>query len=561
MRRPRLSLLAVILLCAGVRRAAGADAPSGPVMELPPVVVETNQERQDWQYVQLPGYEFLSLCQEDQTETFIAGIMRAHQVLRLLLPDALQGHSAVPTEFILYPQSKEQSISGPVLAQMNASAGKVSDRSSAVTILPGLRIDDDDSTEVFALINDDGRPSDASWLAIQPGYVEYLIGTRIPAMPAWLHAGLIALYTSCDVGTDSIRVPPITWVSGPKTDLLREDPDAPRTLLPLAELFRPDAPARDLDAYSADRHRVWLAEAALFIRWAHDDGQEARIAAFRRFAVRSCEGNVTEAEFKACFGYGYAQMRDILSDYLPTAVREGYVLRGDQPAPPVIRVREPSRATVARIRGDWERRAAKFMRARSVPISLTYAAQAKLSFQHALAEAPNDPAVLAGAGIAAYGAGDRDLAEPLLRKATSVHASRPDAYLDLARIVLDRAIASSPNGSGKISTAQRTEVEQIAVAGLGVEPRIPDLFGLLSDVQFRTEKPGDGSVLALIDQGAHLYQNFPVLVFRAAVLEGYYGNQGEAKWLVARALEHDLTAPDRLRFEALKVALGRPLAP
>jgi hypothetical protein len=76
-------------------------------------------------------------------------------------------------------------------------------------------------------------------------------------------------------------------------------------------------------------------------------------------------------------------------------------------------------------------------------------------------------------------------------------------------------------------------------------------------VPFRGGTPGAGLSLGLIDRGARLYQNFPLLVFRAAVLEAYAGNRDEAKWLVARGLERDLMPGERLRFERLRATLGR----
>ena len=71
-----------------------------------------------------------------------------------------------------------------------------------------------------------------------------------------------------------------------------------------------------------ERTALWRAQCALFMRWAvvHDEGRQRE--AFWRFVERLERQPPDEALFRACFGFGYADMRDRLSDYLPEAVRE-----------------------------------------------------------------------------------------------------------------------------------------------------------------------------------------------------------------------------------------------
>ena len=73
-------------LCLNLAMLAAEDRMvSGPVLELPPMVVTSNQGLV-WRYAEMPGYEILSCCSDSMTRDFMQGLARAESLVRLLVP-------------------------------------------------------------------------------------------------------------------------------------------------------------------------------------------------------------------------------------------------------------------------------------------------------------------------------------------------------------------------------------------------------------------------------------------------------------------------------------------
>ena len=576
---PRVRLaLALALAAAGLARGEGPQA----VVQVPPLLVEETHAGAGWTYASVPGYEFLSQCPSDQTEAFAEGVFRAHEVLKLMIPESLQVRLSVPTAFILYPQSKEKSLSGALVEQMNRVVQGQESGSRHVGVIPGLRLDDDDSTEIFTLLGssgfDDaslrglnfpsrqapglGTPQGDSGLTIQAGYAQFLMASRRPKPPLWLLAGMVGLFNGSDTGLDDIVINEATWVSPEETRRLADDPDAPRTLIPLAELFAPGIPAKTAQASSVLRRSVWLSEATLFIRWSFEDNDEKRIAAFRRFAVAACEGPVDERLFEACFGMGYSRMRDELSDYLPLAVSRRVRITGNVKAAPPVTVRAATRAEVARIKGDWERRAARHMSSAYPTFSRTYLDQAKATFARAIEAGVDDPGVWGAAGLLFLSRQETGDAEAALARAVAGGVVRPVAYLALARLRYARALAESAPAKPTLSLEEARSIESLVRRGLEQDPPLAGLYVLLSDLRSRVDDPHDDGSLALLDRGSRLYPELSALVYRTAVREWKAGDRGEAAALIARgeaaASNQEAREAFRRLAEALRTGAARP---
>ena len=560
----------LVLAGAPALKAAG----DGPVVELPPLLVEDTHTGSAWTFASVPGFEFLSQCPSDQTENFVAGVFRAHEVLKLMIPESLQVRLSVPTAFILYPKSKEKNLSGALLEQMNRYASE-GETSRHVGVIPGLRLDDEDSTEIFSLLSSSGfsesderglnlasrqglPPASAggdSNLSIQAGYAEFLMGTRRPSPPPWLLLGMLQLFNLSDPGVEDIVINEATWISPEQTRRLLDDPDAPRTLLPLAELFEAPVPAKGQDAFSAQRRSVWFSEAMLFIRWSFEGNDEQRVAAFRRFAVAACEGPVDESLFRECFGMDYARMRDELSDYLPLALHRRIRITGTLRPTPQVVVRTASRAEVARMKGDWERRAARHLRQTYPTFSQTYLDQSKATFQRAFEAGVNDPLVWGAAGLTYWERGEVDQARSYLERAVLAGVARPSVYLTLARIRYMDALSHSKENAGRFSAADAASIETLLRAGLAEDPPLPGFFLILSDVRARVgDVPDDGS-LAILDRGCRLFPELSGLVYRTAAREWIVGNRAEAEVLMARGRAAGVEPASLKAFQRVEEAL------
>ncbi len=537
-----IRLLAVLLIGSGAAVWGAENKPAGPVLEMPPMVVEEAQRGLDWLYAKSDGCEYLSLCSEKQTQDFIAGIYAAHRTLETLIPPSLQVRLSVPTTFILYPESAEESVPKDLRDQMQAADPTAASR---VSFLSTLRLDDDDSTQVFAILRDDENVITSPELTIRANYAGYLLGNHTPTPPTWLFDGLIGLYGTCDPDAKQLNVPAFTWLSAEQSEELRDRPNTPRALLPLAELFLTDPPKGGEDPASRQHAATFAAEAALFVRWAHQDGDADRIAAFRRFATLACEGPVTEAQFRDCFGMGYADMRDELSDYLPTAVNDRFSLSVPPTIPPSVPITDATKPQIWRIKGEWERRSAIYIKKRSAALAAVYERRTRATFERAVGSGLADADLKGSAGIFAYEMKDFARARSLLAEAAAAQVGRPDVYFDLGRILYTEASANPAGKDGKLSRAQREAIGRVIEQGLSHEPETAGLFALLSDLEYHSEESKPDRYLPLMDRGAHLYPGFSLLIYRTIIMEAVAGNRAEADYLMGVTLRRDLSADDR----------------
>jgi hypothetical protein len=229
------------------------------------------------------------------------------------------------------------------------------------------------------------------------------------------------------------------------------------------------------------------------------------------------------------------------------------VLHGDVEATPRIEMQEATKGQIARIRGEWERRASKYMRSSSEALSRTYLEQSQNSFDRGVTSGIQDPELFAAAGILSFEKGDEARARTLLEAAVRASVVRPEAYLDLALLYYHDAL-KHPLGKrpGDLSVEQKTAVASIILRGLKQDPQIPGLFVLLSDLEIHSDESADEAYLALLDRGAHLYPDFSILVYRVAALEAIQGNKSEVESLIGQGLARSLQKDDRDRLLRLR---------
>ena len=102
----------------------------------------------------------------------------------------------------------------------------------------------------------------------------------------------------------------------------------------------------------------------MFIRWGLGGRGAPRRAALGKFAERSAVEPVTEALFQECFGLDFATAQQQLTAHLPEAIRDRLVLRPAQrPRLPDYTLRPANDVEIARLKGDWERLEAGFVKA------------------------------------------------------------------------------------------------------------------------------------------------------------------------------------------------------
>ncbi|PTX91415.1 hypothetical protein [Opitutus sp. ER46] len=538
---PRLLLLALTLALLERSPAGGAEEPA--TVQLPPMIVSENTSDRPWRYVGTPQMEVLGRCDDGVLKDMVTRTYRLNELLGMLLPPALQHQTTHPRQVILVDAKSVPGLSREFLAQFGGltyarppatsnpspapgrpgQPGVVVDPSVPGTALPPLpgeaRIQtipspvlyDLDRVATFAIAE---RSSiDLTAMCFTPEYVRLLLVGRTPELPAWYVAAWLRLYPACDFRDKAIHVAPLIWLNEAETRVLRDDPDAPRRVMPLVDLLGGWPSAADK---AAVEH--WTVQAELLLRWALLNPE--RRAALARYIGTAARAGDSEALFRECFGFGYADARDYLSDYLPTAVRKGVVFELAKPAkPPRLRPRDATPAEIGRIKGDWERLETAFVRKRYPEFVGPYLMLARQTITRAREVAPQDPGLLAVAGLLECDEGDHAAARPLLEAAVAGARCSPRVYVELAGLRLEDFTRSDDNEFQPLGPGQASFVLETLAPALEQQPALPATYALMAAVWARSATGVGPKEIALLDEALLRFpRHIPLLYFGAMVM-------------------------------------------
>ena len=571
--RRLLPLFAVLAVLRPLDFARGQEGGEGAVV-LPPFIVEEGTKGPPWRYAQMPGFEILSRCGDSTTRDLAEAHFRLHRLLALLLPDRLQLSFAVPKAIIFYDEELQPAASREVIASMLQRAAKnpapvellsvdpgrfalrgpmvPSPTSRRINFLPNLRLWDKDAMSVFTIVRDGAFDSDR--LMLTRDYVSYLLYNRTPELPWWFVSGVLGLYEHTEYDTSSLTLGPITWISEQQTDALKKDPKTAPAPLPLAE-FLSGVPLHATPAGEA-RYQIWMAQSALFVRWALDGRTPGQRDAFWNFVDQAADG-VTPAAFERCFSIDFATADAQLATYLPTAVRKSLTLRPVRPlkAPPFA-LRNASDAEIARIKGDWERLEVGFVRSRTPELAEKYLEQARRTLHRAYDRDVRDPRLLAILGLCECDAGDDVAAREFLEVAARLGPLRPRAAYELARLRFAEADANPEGEGGRLSVAQVLRVFTPLFAVREQAPALPEIYELIAQVWGRSAYQPTRGHLAVLYEGVRLFPRHGQLVYRTAALYADQGFTAEAKELVRLGLLVATGDAERKRFMELQTQLA-----
>lgn len=559
---PRLLPLALSAL--GVLNLSAATSPApGPVIELPPMIIAESSKAPPWLYAAVGDTEYLSRCSEHTTRAFIAAQLEIHRVLRDLVPAEFLATYTVPTASILVPLSSmpaaDDAVFRDILSAEVAAARRTTDESAParnrLAFLPNQRLDDRDMRAVFTFL--DESTFDPQRLIVADDYVRAMLTRRTPMLPQWLIEGLISLYTQTVWRAQVPEILPSAWLSSAESKQLRADPEARRVLLPLRDLFAPDA------IFSADdRHEVrvaaWRSQTALFLRWALDPAHPGARGALWKFASRISRERVTEQIFTECFGFGYADALDRLSDYVPVAVSTP-VRPAISPSPsaPRFEIKPATTTQIARLRGEWERLEIPYVRARHPQFLPRYIEQARTTFLRATSRGERDPHLLAAAGLSELDAGDTVAARLLLESAVAARIARPRIYFETARLRWEDLV----NGVAPTRKFSRTQLQPILDPlheALKHAPPLPEAYLFTVDVWQRCEEPPPGAELVRLAEGAALFHRIPSVGFHVGRLLAKHGRRAEATALLTTGLDFIVDPVMRASYRQLLAAVTTP---
>jgi hypothetical protein len=536
-RVPRILILALAFVSAYSRLAADEEAHRGAAIVLPPFLVEDYRitsltSRLDWIYFKGDGLEILSACPEDETEQFIRNLREQRAALTQFIPDDLLLRTSLPTTLILFPKSQKNEIDGQMVKEVQRIPNALNS-AGRFTPIDDLRLSDPDSSLIFAVLDDwqwgwdirHGYPKGKGMqLFYTPQYLRFLIGSRTPALPDWFSEGITHLYQSIAIN-DSVNeavssawaVPVISpgnswqdskfeaepWISPADAAALCGHDDAPRPLLPVQELLVPSISANRAEIY----RRVWESEAELFVRWAFSDRIENGRKHLMQFAEAAAAQPVTEDLFKSCFGIGYSDARDALSDFLPVAVRKdqqvGFAGKPADTGP--VELREATPEEIHRIKGEWARRTLRVVQSGYPEAMPLYVSEARHLLQGSYDRGERDPQLVASLGLFRLDIGETKGGRRLLEENPAAVAARPLASLELAKLRMNDALEKPRGEDGMLSDEQARTVFAETSEALGKQPPLEAAYVLAARVNKHLRRDPTNGERALLNEGARLF--------------------------------------------------------
>ncbi|MEO6567372.1 MAG: hypothetical protein ABIO94_01310 [Opitutaceae bacterium] len=546
LRRPARSLriLALIGVLTGGMQMLRPQEPatSEPVVVLPPMTVTDQGAPLRWRYLELPGLEILSVCDDATAVAFAQRLRRLDDVLRVILPSRFMVRTVVPETTILLDQKTGQARSREVLADMSKSGG------ARVRFLPYLRLTDMDATGVFAIV----QPNTSASFTYAIERIAFMLERRVPRLPGWFVVGLLGFYQQLELTDRTVNIRPAVWISDEESIALRNDSERPRTLLPLPEFF---ARTRTQGEKSTELERVWRAQCALFVRWATVENKGANKEALWKFVDRLEKEAPTEALFRECFGIGYSDVRDQLSDYLSHATEEKTALVVPPTPRQRLRFRAATDLEVARIRGEWERMEIAYVRARAPMYVDKYIEQARRTLGKAYERGEKDPRLLASLGLTDVDSGNPASARLFLEAAVQAKVVRPRAYYELARLRYE-AIVTDRDPQRKLTQLETADILAPLLMARRQEPPLTQTYTLIVNVLSRSDAPPTAEQLAVLHDNARSFPWITELMFRAVYFHLANDQPAAAATLVDLAIPHTTDPEMRAKLERTRASLA-----
>jgi hypothetical protein len=384
--------------------------------------------------------------------------------------------------------------------------------------------------------------------------------------------GVLAMLPLRDVLT---KLPPLAGAYGEKLAWMSNWPVAPAVTRQNEELGRVCyIVGRGADANSPWLWDIWHSESILFVRWALDDPTHQRSRAMWRYADRASRGDSSETAFIQCFGFGFSEAERRIYAYLgkalgkaspawaPEAQHLDFSLGGDKAADlPYVNLRDATASEVGRVLGDWQRKEIEYVKLRYPDFVGEYAAQAERTLLTAYQDGAQDSDLLAAIGLF-YSTTDSDSAAiGFLTRAVEGHTERPMAYVALARIRFESALASPRGRHGRLDRAQVDSVLALVRAASTLEPPQRKAYLLAAAAWEHADFIPSPGELKLLARGAEYFPFDSTLIIAAAQLDAAAGRADEAIRLIRRCLERDVDDTSRATFAELLALYLRRSAP
>jgi len=558
---------------AAVTQVPGLTVPKAPLsaverekaIELPPMIIAESSKAPPWLYANVGEAEYLSRCSAATTRAYITAQLEVSRLLRVFLPADFFSPVAIPIVSILAPQESRQAsddVAGREMQRMkeqsirrDREAGRRDLKvpaASKVSFLPNLRLDDRDMLAVFTYLSE--RDFRGDKLIASPDYVYARLVSRTPMLPPWLIEGIVGLYQQAGFAENPITLDVARWVSPEDAAGLRRDAESRRVMVPVGDLFAIDAVVTPENRHPI-RLAAWRAQVVLFVRWALDPANAPAAEGFWQLGRRASVEPITEAVFTACFGFGYSDLQERLSDYLPVAVKQPVRIQpGKLPALPRYEVKPATPAQIARLRGEWERLQIPFVRSRHPEYLPRYIEQARATLRRPVGRGERDPQMLAALGLCELDAGDVAAARVWLEEAAAARVPRPRVHYEVARLRWLDLTRNTGETAGFTAAQVQPVLEPLRVAGAQT-PVLPEVYLLMGDALLRCRDRVSASDLALMARAVPLFRRLPGLAHRLALMQAREGQRAAAVQTLTVAREFAAEPAMRAQLDELLAVL------
>lgn len=531
------------------------EAASENVVQLPPLLVEDINQGIPWVYVEDGSRRVIGRCDTSTANDFLRGLERAKSVFDSLVPKNFQGAYQLPDVYVLYSQRMKTMLPPQLLEEAykrGAERKEASERPGAL-VVPNLRLADKDNAISFVYINED-KPTET--LFFTSNFLRQILLLRTPQLPDWFMEGFVQVYENTTLYPDSYVLERLKWLSKEHTEALWADPEFPRALLPMDELFTPSKYPGPKSA--EERRRLWSAQTALFVRWALS-GDSERLEAFWNYVDRSSREPSSEALFRECFGFGYSDARDRLCDFLPRAIRQPAVGKPVVWQPPKIPdARLATEEEIVAYKGDWERQVVLYVRRTSPTFETRYADQARKTLGAAALAKKAEPRAKNALALLEFEAGNDAVARKLFEELIADGQARPRVFLELGRLRLRHA-QEYPNGAeGRISREQVSQILEPLEALRGRQPAMSETYLVYAAALFEGEGIPEEAQFQVLEEGLRLFPKSGPLAILSACLRFRQGNTVAAQATVERGLKWCSEPKRRETLEKLRIGAVVP---
>ncbi len=538
-------------------------------IELPPMIISETSKAPPWLYVAVGGTEYLSRCTSATTSAFVTSQLEIQRMLEVFVPADVLATSAVSSVSILVPfdpaTTSDDAVSREMLRKEKQSLRSANDQNPGgrkgqpvpeqLRFLPNLRLDDRDMRAVFTYINE--RDFRRENLIAAPEFVHARLVARTPNLPAWLIEGISRLYPEGSFRINPITLRPVRWLSAADTAGLVRDPESRRVTIPVNELFAADALSTPENQHPT-RIAAWQAQAALFVRWALDPAHAPAAASLWTFARQISQEPATESIFLSCFGIGYADLQERLSDYLPVAVKQpARILPGKLPPLPRFEIKPATPAQIARLRGEWERLEIPLVRREHPEFLDRYIEQARTTLRRSVGRGDRDPRLFAALGLCELDAGDPTAARPYLEQAAADGVVRPRLYYEIARLRWLELSRNVPESTGFTVAKLEPILKPLRIAA-SQSPALPEVYMLMADAWLRCRERVRASDLPTLVAATPLFRRIPGVSYRVALLHVREGQRAEAAELLKIGIEFATEPGIRAQLQQFLAAITQP---